>query len=102
MNPLELRKRLLIAESELNRSRLRQEWRALETEVARVADRASSLGAMASSVVTIVSGLAAFTKGRPAPAAKSTWWQKIATGARLVVSIGSAFGGGPGSNDGPS
>ena len=102
VSPLELRKRLLIAESELNRSRLHQEWRSLAAEVSGVADRASSWGAMASSIVTIVAGLAALTKGRPSPPSKSSWWQKIASGARLVGSLGSAFGRGLGPENGQS
>ena len=103
MSPLELRKRLLIAESELNRARLHQEWRSLAAVVSGVADRASSWGALASSIVTIVAGLAALTRRSPAPVAtKSTWWQKIASGARLVGSLGSAFGGGPGPENGQS
>jgi hypothetical protein len=44
MNPLESRKRLLIAESELNRTQLVQEWVALAAGVRTLTGRVKSFG----------------------------------------------------------
>ena len=87
-NPLALRKQLLIAESEVNRARLLQAGRTLADEVGHLADRAKSFHTMASSVLSVVAALGAFTRNPPAPAAStSSWFQKIAGGVRLASTI---------------
>ncbi len=88
MNPLESRKKLLIAESDLNRAELIQEWGEMAEGVRSLAHRAKSFGIMSSATMSLVAGIAAFTSGRPAPAAsKSSWFQKVASGVRLVSTI---------------
>ena len=100
VSPLESRKRLLIAESELNRARLRQEWQTLAAEAGSLADRARSFANLGSAIIAVVGGFAAFRARKPAPAAaKSSWLQKIASGARLVCSLGAAFARGPGQDN---
>ena len=54
MNPLETRKRLLIAESELNRAQLAQEWGAMTVGVRTLTDRAKSYASIASSAAVLV------------------------------------------------
>ena len=49
INPLESRKRLLIAESELNRAQLVGDVAALTAEIHTLAERAKSFGSVASS-----------------------------------------------------
>lgn len=49
LNPLESRKRLLIAESELNRAQLAGDMAALTTGIRTLTGRAKSFGAIASS-----------------------------------------------------
>ena len=92
MNPLESRKRLLVAESELNRAQLTQEWRAMATGIRTLTDRAKSFGSIAPAVGLLVAGLAAFRRGQRAPAdPKLSWLQTILKGAGLVSTIWLAF-----------
>jgi hypothetical protein len=92
LNPLEARKQLLIAESELNRAQLSEEWRTLTHGVGDLAHRANTMGAWVSSVAMLVAGLLA-RRSCPLPpgAAKPSWFQKILNGARLAATIWLAF-----------
>ena len=88
VTPLELRKQLLIAESELNRVRLLQEWQTMGDGLYHLADQARSLNNMASSTMSLVSGLASLTSGEPAPTgSKISWFKKAISGARLASTI---------------
>ena len=87
LSALETEKRLLIAESELNRERLIAEGRELANGIHGFADRAKSVGTVASAVISLVAGVAVFNKARKGPADKSSWYQKLATGASLASSL---------------
>jgi hypothetical protein len=92
MNPLESRKQLLIAESELNRAQLAGDLAALAAGVRTVTDRAKSFSAIASSAAVLVAGLAAFRRGKPPDAdANSSWLQTILKGAGLIPTLWLAF-----------
>jgi hypothetical protein len=92
VSPLELRKQLLLAESELNRAQLSQEWQTMRHGVRDLAHRAKTMGAWAAAAALLVAGLTAWRSGRPAPgAAPLSWFQKILNGARLASMIGFAF-----------
>ena len=92
MNPLESRKQLLIAESELNRVQLAGEMAALTADVRTLADRAKSFGSIASSAAVLVAGLAAFRRGKPVDAdAKPSRLQTILKGAGLISTLWLAF-----------
>lgn len=92
MNPLESRKQLLIAESELNRAQLTQEWRAMAADVHALASRARTIGSFASAAAALVAGVASFRRLKSgAAAAKPSWPQTILKGAGLVSSIWLAF-----------
>jgi len=92
LNPLESRKQLLIAESELNRAQLVGDVAALTADVRTFTDRAKSFGSIVSSAATLVAGLAAFRRGQPvAPDATSSWLQTLSKGAGLVSSLWLAF-----------
>jgi hypothetical protein len=92
MSPLESRKQLLIAESELNRAELVQEWKAMADGFHSVADRAKSFGAVASSAAALAASLAAFQGGGISRnGAKPTWLRKVLKGAGLVSSLWVAF-----------
>jgi hypothetical protein len=92
LSPLELRKQLLILESELNRAQLAQEWQTMAHGVRDLAHRATTIGAWASAAALLVTGLTAWRSGPPAPvAAKLSWFQKILNGARLASTIWFAF-----------
>lgn len=92
VNPLASRKRLLVAESELNRVQLIQEWVAIKAGVTTVADRVKSFGSIASLAVLLVAGLAAFRRGRSVDAdVKPSWLQTIRKVASMVSTIWLAF-----------
>ena len=92
MNPLESRKQLLIAESELNRAELVEDIVALTAGVQTLTDRAKSFGSIASSAAVLAAGLAPFLHRKPVEAdAKLSWSQTILKGAGLVSSIWLAF-----------
>jgi len=82
----------LVAESELNRAQLVEEWGELAADVHSLTDRAKSIGSIASAAALLVAGLAAFHRGKSAPAdAKRSWLQTILKGAGWVSTIWLAF-----------
>jgi len=92
VNPLDARKRLLIAESELNRAQLTQEWTALTAGIHSFRERAKSLGSIASSAAVLVAGLAAFRSSKRADDdAKPAWMTRIIKGAGLISTLWMAF-----------
>ena len=92
VSPLELRKQLLIAESELNRAQLSEECQTMAHGVRELAHRAKAIAAWAPSAALLVAGFAALRRSKPAPAAKnSSWFQRILNGARLASTIWFAF-----------
>ncbi len=92
MNPLNSRKQLLIAESELNRAQLFQEWRTMADEVRSLTSQARTIGSFASAAASVVAGLASFRRKKPAPVEeKPSWWRTILKGAGLASSLWSEF-----------
>ena len=92
LNPLESRKQLLIAESELNRAQMAGDMAALTAGVRTFTDRAKSFGSIASSAAVLVAGLAAFRRGKPVDAdAKPSWLRTILKGAGLISTFWLAF-----------
>jgi hypothetical protein len=92
MNPLASRKQLLIAESELNRAQLVQEWQVMKDEVHSLTDQARTISSIASAVASLVAGLASFRRKKSAPAAeKPSWWRTILKGAGMVSTFWSEF-----------
>jgi hypothetical protein len=92
VSPLEVRKQLLIAQSELNRAQLSEEWHAMTHGVRDLAHRAKTIATWAPSAALLVAGLAAFRRRKPAPAARnSSWFQRILNGVRLASTIWFAF-----------
>ena len=92
LNPLASRKQLLIAESELNRAQLVQDWQAVADEAQAVADRARTLGSVASAAASLVAGLASFRRKKSAPAGeKPSWLPTILKGAGLISAVWRAF-----------
>jgi hypothetical protein len=92
LNPLESRKRLLVAESELNRAHLVQEWVAMTAGVRTLARRLKSFGSIASAAGLLVAGLAAFRRGKSGSAdVKLSWFQAILKVAGMVSTLWLAF-----------
>ena len=92
MNPLESRKQLLIAESELNRAELLRDWQTMADDVHALARKARIIGSWASIAASLVAGLAFFRRKKSAPAAeKPSWLQTILKGAGLISTLWQAF-----------
>jgi hypothetical protein len=85
MNALETRKQLLIAESELNRAQLLEEWHGMK---GAVANQARSVQSIALTTASLIAGLM-FLKRAKAPAAdgKSSWWRSLLRGAQWAASL---------------
>ena len=92
LNPLASRKQLLIAESELNRAQLVEDWQTMADDVHALADRARTIRSLASAAASLVAGLAACRRKASAPAdAKPSWLQTLLQGAQLAASLWSEF-----------
>jgi hypothetical protein len=92
MNPLASRKKLLIAESELNRARMVQDWQVMTDDVHALTKRARTIGSLASAAVALVAGLASYRHKKSMPAAeKPSWLQTVLKGAGLVSTIWQTF-----------
>jgi hypothetical protein len=92
LSPLESRKQLLIAESEINRVQMLGDVVAVSAGVRTFADRAGTLGTITMSTATLVAGLSALRRGQPAAAGvKPSWLQSLLKGAGVVSTLWSAF-----------
>ena len=92
VSALESRKQLLIAESELNRVQLSEDWQTMARGVRDLARRAKTIGAWASSAALLAAGVTALRRAPPVPvAAKSSWFQKILSGARVASTVWSTI-----------
>jgi hypothetical protein len=92
LNPLQSRKQLLLAESELNRAQMMQDMAALTAEVHALGSSAKSFGSIASSAAVLVSGLTAFRRGKASSAdATPSWLRTVFKGAGLVSNLWLAF-----------
>ena len=92
MNPTQSRKQLLIAESELNRAQLVQDWKLMADAVHMLADEAHTVRSIASAAASLVTGLASFRRKKSTPAAaKSSWWQTVLTGVRAASTLWLGF-----------
>ena len=88
VSPLELRKQLLIAESELNRAQLCEEWQMMTHGVRDLAHRAKAIAAWAPSAALLVAGLVVLRQSKVMAAEeKPSWFQRGLKGARLAYSI---------------
>ena len=92
VSPLALQKELLIAESDLNRAHLSEDWAALAHGVCDVADRAKTIAAWASSAALLVATVTSAGRSASAPGTpKPSWFQKLLNGARVASAIWLAF-----------
>jgi hypothetical protein len=92
MNSLISRKQLLIAESELNRAQLVQDWQTIADEFHSLTKQARTISSFASAAASLVAGLASFRRKKPEPAAgKPSWLKTILNGAGLVSTFWQTF-----------
>jgi hypothetical protein len=88
INQLAARKQLLIAESEINRVQLAQEWQTMTEGVRQVAHRAGRIGFLACTAASWISSLASFRQTKSASeGAKPSWWQTLLKGAQWAASL---------------
>lgn len=89
LNPLELRKQLLIAESEINREELMKEWQAMTDGVHELTDRAKTFASLGSAATVFLAGAAAFRRGRSKSTETKTSW--LQTGLKVAKAAGSIW-----------
>lgn len=95
LNPLELRRRLLVAESDINRAQSAQEWRTMVDGVCGLAHQAQSIGSLISAAPLLMAGLRAFRRQKTAPVAvEASRFQKVLKTVELLASIWQAIRGG--------
>jgi hypothetical protein len=92
LSQLQLRKQLLIAESDLNRALLLQEYQTLAGGLRGLTDRARAFSTIGSSIIPFAAGLVRFVRRKaPPPASNSSWFPKVLSGARLAFAIWRIF-----------
>ena len=92
LSPLQMRKDLLIAESELNRAQLMDAWEAATEWHRTLSAGARVAGSVASAAALLASGVRAFRrKQEPQNGAETPWLQPIIKGAGLIASLCGAF-----------
>ena len=92
MNPLQSRKKLLIAESELNRAQLVQDWQTMADDVHVFTKQARTISSFASAAVSLVAALISFRRKKAKAAAeKHSWLQTILKGAQIACSLWTRF-----------
>lgn len=92
MTPLASRKQILIAESELNRAHLVQDWERLADEVHALSAEARTVRSFASAATTLVAGVADYWRRKSPPrTADPTRWQTILKSAGTFASLWQAF-----------
>ncbi len=92
MKNLSSRKQFLIAENNLSRDLLTEDFTSLRSGFHQLTDRADSFKAIASSAALVLTGLAAFQRGRNRNHdAKSSWMNTLVKGAGLASTVWLAF-----------
>ena len=92
MSQLELRKQLLLAESELNRAELIEEWKIVAEGFRGVAVQARKYSSVALTAGLLMAGLNYFWRAKNAPAGqKPSWWMLLLRGVKLGASLWTEF-----------
>jgi hypothetical protein len=92
LNPLALRKKLLIAESEINRAQLAEQWQAIGNGTESLATRVKTVSSVASVAAVLAVGLSAFRRTKSqSTAPKTSWFPMALKGAQAACSIWLAF-----------
>jgi hypothetical protein len=92
LSPLTLRKELLIAESEINRAQLVEEWQAIADGTHRFADGMKMASSLASIAGALMTGVSTFRRGKiESTDRKASWFQTVLKGAQVAGSIWLAF-----------
>ena len=81
----------MIAESELNRAQLLQDWRIMAGDARTLAHQARTISSLASAAASLVVGLVNFRRNKPDAREKTPWWQSVLKGAGLVTTFWQAI-----------
>jgi len=85
-------KQLLIAESELNRAQLCEEWQKMAHGIHDLADRVKTIAGWTSATALLMAGLSTFRHCKvDAAEEKPSWFKRALKGAQLAGSILLAF-----------
>lgn len=97
----QIRKKLLAAESEINRAQLIQELGMAKVETEKLAQQVLKVSAAVSSVALVLAALKALRRGGGTPPiakkktseakSKSSWFTNIVKGARLASTVWAGF-----------
>ena len=92
LTALQSRKQLLLAESELNRVQLKQDWQAARQELGALASQARAISCVVAIGAALVAGVAAWRRPKSVPAVveKTSWLGKILKGATLASTLWAA------------
>lgn len=92
LKALESRKQFLIAESDLIRAEMLQDWQTMADDAQALARKAEIIGSWVSLAASLVGKLAFFRCKKPATAAeRPSWLQIISNGGQLVGTLWSVF-----------
>ena len=92
VSALAVRKQLLIAESELNRAQLSDEWGKMKAEISDLTHRAKTIAVWSSSAAMLLAGLAAFrNRNGMAAEEKPSWLQRTLKWIQLANTFWQAF-----------
>jgi hypothetical protein len=96
LTALEMRKQLLVVESELNRAHLDHDLQTVMSRVHQVVDQFSALGSLASTVGDLGPTIADFFKGFSGPDKKddskeTSWFSRLFSGVRAGVDLWTAI-----------
>jgi hypothetical protein len=93
VNALESRRQLLVAESEINRVRMLEEWQAMTEGGRSLVDRVKSVGGLASAAGLLAAGVSSFlhTEKTLFTHDKPSWFRKMLKAAQLAGSTWLVF-----------
>ena len=96
LTPTQLRKQLLLAESDLNRAQMERDLLTLKTGVQSVVRQAKSLGSIATGATSLISVVSAFQRGKSETQEKpasgpAVWIKRIIRGASFASTVWLAF-----------
>lgn len=87
VSPLQMRKELLIAESELNRAQLMEEWEAATEWHRTLNSGARMAGSIASAAGLLMSGFQAFRRKLKPSGGGGSWLTPVIKGVGLIASL---------------
>jgi hypothetical protein len=92
MTPLESRKRLLIAESDLNRAQLLAEIQELRSGLDRIFAQTGFFGTLISTLKIAANTFSALRSSAPgSPGGRHPWWTWLSRGAEVALSLWRTF-----------